>query len=101
MIFKIEHTSGDTCGNEWVEGEPEYLEAKSLEDAWKKLKSPAVCYYRLNNEWIFFSRTPKGQGNGIWEDNPDFNWDRDKKKATGFKAGAFKSIQVTLIKVGR
>ncbi len=87
MIFKIDHTAGDTCGNEWIEGESEYLEAKSLEDAWKKLKKPYVHTYCIKNYWIY------------WENNPDFNWEKDMAEATGFKSGAFNGLQVTSIKV--
>jgi len=99
MIFRIDYTRGDTCGNEWAEGEPEYLEENSLEEAWKKLKKPAVSGYWIEKKYIFFSRTPNGEGYGIWEDNPEFNFKKDIKIATGFKSGGFVGIKVQSIRI--
>ena len=99
MIFKIEQTAGDTCGNEWIEGESEYLEGKSISHAWEKLGKPRVTKYHINGRDVDCIRTPKGQGYGIWEDNPNFNWNRDKNKATLFETGGFAGIRVEPIKV--
>jgi hypothetical protein len=96
MIFKIANINhGGTFGEPEVEGES-YLEADSLVTVWTRFKKPCVTDYRLRGKWVFRSRTPKGKGFGIWEDNPAFDWERDKAKATAFRAGG---VLVTPIKV--
>lgn len=101
MIFKITEMGADTCGNEWSDGEPTYLEATSAAEAWKKLGKQSVVSYQIGRESIEMSRTPKGAGYGIWELNPEFNWKRDMGRATSFRCsgGGFGSICVDPIKV--
>lgn len=96
MIFKIVRlTGGGTFGDPEIEGE-DYLRASSLVNVWGQLGKPHVTNYLLRGKWIFISRTPKGEGYGIWEDNPAFDWKRDKVKATGFKTS---NKVVTIIRV--
>lgn len=101
MIFKVTIIKGDTCGNTWVDDEPTYLEANDVVDAWKKLGKQQVCSYSIGKKYIDFSRTPKGKGFGIWENNPEFNWEHDMNKATSFSCvgGGFGHIDVVPIKV--
>jgi len=102
MIFRVDHTNADTCGNEWVAGETEYIEAATSRDAWIKLGSPSVSRYWLdggNREGISRIRTPNGEGYGQWEDNPEFDFERDIDGVTSFKSGAFVGLNVYKIDV--
>lgn len=86
MIFKVQKTGADTCGNTWTEGEPRYLEAATIEAVWKRLGRPRVTGYRIGKKHVASIRTPVGKGYGIWEENPAFDWERDKGKATEFES---------------
>jgi hypothetical protein len=94
-LFEIYYTNADTCGNTWDSDNPsEYVMEKSLKDVWSKLKKPRVATYFIGDKSIFIMRTPKGQGYGIWEPNPEFDWERDMNVATGFETGGFSSMGV-------
>lgn len=91
MIFKVDHINEDMCGNSWIEGRPEFWEAKDAEDIWVKLgKRNVVAYWlkskpdeviNLTNAWV---RNSRG-GFDRPTRNPHFNWDRDKNGAYGFR----------------
>lgn len=49
----------------------------------------------LNSTVVACFRTPKGRGYGIWEDNPDFNFNRDIKDIIAFESGGFETIICT------
>lgn len=74
MFFKKLKISSDTCGNSWSNGEPEYYQAESLRKLWNFFGQPKFFGYTLpNGKTINKSRTPKGQGYGTWEPNPDYD----------------------------
>ncbi|MDX1472146.1 MAG: hypothetical protein R3213_11670 [Flavobacteriaceae bacterium] len=98
MIFVVSRYSADTCGNYSSEG-VEYLESNSLVDLWTKIGKPNVCGYEINKKWIRSSRTPEGKGYGIWESNPNFDWERDLYQATAFEVGGFSGYVVREIKL--
>lgn len=60
------------CGNTWASAEPAYVEADNISIVIKKLNLN-VSAYRKNGKLISNMRTPKGQGYGTWEINPDFD----------------------------
>ena len=99
MIFAVQKTEADTCGNEWNVGEIEHYEAKSLKQMWQKLKKPVVSKYVTPEKSISRFRTPKGKGYGQWEKNPDFNWENDIEHAIEFKSCGFSGIYVYPITV--
>ena len=99
-IYKVIHTSSDTCGNTWSDDkDTQYWRADSLEHAWMRLGSPKVTTYFIDGKAVDRARTPKGKGYGIWETNPDFNWERDAKKATSFTVAGFTGLRVSKLQV--
>ena len=96
--FVITHEHGDTCGNTWVEDKDpiRYLCAFSMRKVWEHLGKPIVTEYGLGSKIVNMSRTPKGKGYGIWEKNPNFNWERDldANHITYFRSGGFYSTIV-------
>ena len=91
MIFQIDHINGDMCGNSWTEGEPEYWEAKDAEALWLKLGKPSIIEYWLKSnpdEAIHFQTNVEvrdGMGGVSRDRNPGFKWEKDKKRAYGFR----------------
>jgi hypothetical protein len=77
--FKINYILSDTCGNVWKDEtrETEYFCANNIKELWNKLDNPTVSGFHINGKWVYRSQTPKGKGYGIWESNPEFNFDRD------------------------
>lgn len=101
MIFRIDDTVCDTCGNEEADGETEYLEADNTEHAWRKLGRRRVVRYWIGRKEVDSHRTPAGKGHGIWEPNPRFDWKRDMGRATAFQfcLGGLGTMYVRPIKV--
>jgi hypothetical protein len=62
-----------------------YYAAKSIKDVIQKMHLKNVYSYTLNNKWnkygepkkIEKSRTPDGKGYGQWEENPEFDFEKD------------------------
>jgi hypothetical protein len=61
-----------------------YYAAKSIKDVIQKMHLQSVCSYTLNkvNKYgakiiIEKSRTPDGKGYGQWEENPEFDFEKD------------------------
>jgi hypothetical protein len=78
MIFRIDHLASDTCGNFSTIGQPEYWEAESLLDVWKKLGKPQVHGYWLKDEYVRSVKMVKQTTIGdIWGPNPDCDFERD------------------------
>ena len=86
MIFKVDYNCADMCGNTWTESPPDYVEADSLDTVWQRMGSPRVTACVVGGIRVPKSRTPPGRGYGIWEDNPDFNWEVDMYRAESFEA---------------
>ena len=69
--------------NSWIKPS-NYYAAKSIKDVIQK-EQIKVCSYTLNNKrdkyGKFFKiekwRTPAGKGYGQWEENPEFNFEKD------------------------
>ena len=101
MIFRVDKTESDTCGNEWSAGEPEYIESDTLKDAWIKLNNPRISCYWLDGEkdGIPRYRTPEGKGYGQWEENPEFDFERDIDNVSSFDCIGFSGIKVRKINI--
>jgi hypothetical protein len=102
-IFEYYYMCADTCGNTWQdEKEPvRHLLADDLRKVWEHFKQPRVTGYTCKDgKSVMHIRTPKGQGYGIWEDNPDFNFENELNadNLSGFEAGAFHSLVVSELK---
>jgi hypothetical protein len=94
-LFRIYYTNSDTCGNTWASDDPDqFVMAESLKKVWESLKKPRVTSYTIGSQEISFMRTPKGQGYGIWEENPEFTWIEDIDVASGFSSGGFGGTHV-------
>ena len=72
--FMVYYTKSDMCGNTWASDAPnKYYAAKSISDVIKQENIIVHTYQlRVGKSVINKFRTPKGQGFGIWEDNPNF-----------------------------
>jgi len=78
MIFRIDHLASDTCGNSSTIGQPEYWEAESMLDVWKKLGKPQVHGYWLKDEYVRSVKLVKETTTEmIWGPNPDCDFERD------------------------
>jgi len=99
MIFKIEHTKSNINGKTWTTGPDEFVEAKSIQEVWEKTGSLTVHAYSIKGAFIPQTRTFSGGANEKFEGNSDFDWNRDKAKATAFQAGGFEGITVDFIDV--
>ena len=100
MLFSISHMCADTCGNEWKSDKPtEYMEAASVRELWEHLGSPTITDYWTDDKSVSYWRTPEGQGYGIWEENPEFNFEEVMEDAKAFKFGAFCSTIVSKVDV--
>ena len=97
MIFKVDYVGADMCGNTWAEGPSDYVRAADIVDLWWRLSSPRVTSYDVNGVRVPKSRTPRGQGYGNWEENPDFNWLVDMYRAQAFEAYGRSHIRVETI----
>jgi hypothetical protein len=103
MIFKITHTVSDTCGNTKFGGPDEYIEADSVEAAWKKLGSLSISAYWVGSKYVPRRRLKPNvslQRSGEYEFNPLFDWNRDMDKATSFESSmGFSGIEVSPITI--
>ena len=102
-LFVVSYQHGDTCGNTWSEDKDPVLhfQADNISKVWGHLNKPKVTQYTTkNNKYVSFVRTPKGRGYGIWEDNPDFAFDRElaSNNISSFETGGFFSTIVSEIK---
>jgi hypothetical protein len=97
VIFKVDYIGADMCGNTWAEGPPDYVEANDIESLWQRMGCPRVTEYVVNDFRVPKSRTPRGKGYGIWEENPDFNWLVDMYRADSFEAYGRSHIRVEII----
>jgi hypothetical protein len=76
-----------SCSDTWRNGAKpnNYYAAKSIKDVIQKMHLKNVSSYTLNNKWnkygepkkIEKSRTPDGKGYGQWEENPEFDFEKD------------------------
>jgi hypothetical protein len=90
MFFKKLKISSDTCGNSQSDGEPEYYQAESLRKLWDFLGQPKIFGYTLpNRKTINKSRTPKGQGYGTWELNPNYDQEYGLDNAIALDGAVF------------
>jgi hypothetical protein len=107
MIFRIDHLASDTCGNSSTIGQPEYWDAESMLDVWKKLGKPQVHGYWLKDEYVRSVKLVKQTTIGdIWGPNPDCDFERDASQVRSlFTAAAndsaFGSRQIFPIEVKR
>jgi len=79
-LFVVSYEHGDTCGNTWAESKDPvlYFRAANIKRVWERLGKPRVTQYTMKNgKEVSFLRTPKGKGYGQWEDNPDFDFQRE------------------------
>ena len=97
MIFKVDYIGADTCGNSWIEDPTDYVEADGIDDVWQRMGCPRVTAYYVHDFRVPKSRTPRGQGYGNWEENPDFNWLVDMYRAQAFEAYGRSHIRVETI----
>jgi hypothetical protein len=83
--FNASFSSSDTP-RDWINDGHynNYYAAKSIKDVIQK-EHIKVCSYTLNNKWDKYGksikiekwRTPAGKGYGQWEENPEFNFEKD------------------------
>lgn len=100
--FRLHYSRGDTCGNEWTESSDpvKYYSTNSIKDVIDKLKITHISAYTLKNKQVVDRfRTPKGQGYGIWEENPNFNFERDLPDIVGVEFGGFRATHITEITI--
>lgn len=101
--FRVSYECADTCGNTWTEDKDpvQYIQAENLAKVWEHFNKPRITKYATRDGgWMSFIRTPKGQGYGIWEDNPNFDFEKELNadNLTAIETGGFHSLIIREVK---
>ena len=105
--FVVRYFKADTCGNSWNDDSKciKYYAAKSIMDVIQK-EQINVCSYTLNktNKYgaptvIDQFRTPAGKGYGLWENNPEFDFEKDFSNIIAVSGGGFKETHISEINI--
>lgn len=105
--FSAYYTCADTCGNTWIDDAKSisYYAAKSIKDVIEKEQIKVSSYTlnkvnKYNNPIVIDSmRTPAGKGYGQWEDNPEFNFEKDLPNIIAVSSGGFGKTHISEIKI--
>ena len=98
--FRVSYECADTCGNTWVDDKDpvKYLQADNISKVWEHFKKPRITKYETKGgKCVMFIRTPKGKGYGIWEDNPEFDFEKElnANNLVAIETGGFRSMIVS------